>query len=58
MLKINMSFFPKMSKTIEEFEQLPMYQRELQSAASTIGKFVMERMAQMDLKNKSGGQTS
>lgn len=53
MLKINMSFYPTMAKTAEEFEQLPMYQRELQSAAASMGKFAMERMAQMESQRTS-----
>lgn len=43
---VNMSFFPRMV-TKDEFEKLPMERKEMQCMAGDIGKFVMQRLAQL-----------
>ena len=45
-MMINMAMNPKMAKNEEEFEKLPMYKREMQSAAARIGKLVMKGLAE------------
>lgn len=50
-----MTFYPQLSKTKDKFEQLPMYNREMQNAAADIGRYVMERMAQSE-KEKADGK--
>lgn len=45
-MKINMTMHPQMAKSEEEFNKLPMYKREMQSAAARIGKLVMRALAE------------
>ena len=47
-MKINMAMNPKMAKSEAEFEKLPMYKREMQSAAAKIGKLVMKGLAEQE----------
>lgn len=46
MMKVNMSFHPKLASK-EQFEQLPMERKEMQCMAGDIGKFAMQRMAEL-----------
>jgi hypothetical protein len=46
-LRIDMRMYPEMAKTEEEFRKLPMYIQELQSAAAAVGKFAMEKIANL-----------
>lgn len=43
---VNMSFYPPLAGK-EQFEQLPMERKEMQCMAGDIGKFAMQRMAEL-----------
>ncbi len=52
-MMINMAMTPKMAKSEEEFEKLPMYKREMQSAAARIGKLVMRGLAEEEKERRN-----
>jgi len=45
-LAVECKLFPQMPKTEEEFRELPMYMQELLSAASQVGTFAMQKIAE------------
>lgn len=52
-MKIDMGFFPKLARNEGAFNELPMYQREMQNAAARIGGYVMKALADGEHKEPS-----
>lgn len=45
MMQIDMSFYPPLSKSKEQFEALPMDRREMQNAIADLGRYALARLA-------------
>lgn len=49
-MMVSMEFYPKVAKTIEDWNKLPIHIQRLQGYATGIGKFAMEAMMKQDTK--------
>lgn len=56
LLSIGMDFYPRLAKSQQEFEALPLHIRENQNAAADIGKAVIKAMNEHNEKARANAK--